>query len=233
MNIRGNRTAVVLALMVVLCLGTAVGGDAASEDKKPTATPTPRPEGGQSLNEVAKDKQLKGGEEGKGIVISNENLADYADKGRLTGESTTSGTSAGRRPVRPGGTDVRVTDPTSPQSHTDERKRYWQNQYQTQLELIGTLRNQITLLDNEIPGLWRDFYNRDDPFYRDGVIKPKLDQMIAQRQSLEEDLAEAEPRLSKIKEEARRDGAEPGWFRGMTVPTPIPAAPTPGRLMGE
>ena len=50
------------------------------------------------------------------------------------------------------------------------------------------------------------------------MIKPKLDEAMARRQKLETDLQEAQAKLSKIQEDARRDGAQPGWFRGFDKP---------------
>ena len=73
----------------------------------------------------------------------------------------------------------------------------------------------IEELDKEIPALWNQFYSWDDPAYRDGVIKVKLDRALARRKELEERLAVEEEALPKILDEARRDGALPGWFRGL------------------
>jgi hypothetical protein len=191
-----------------------------------TLTPTARPAGGQGLNEVAGETRLKGTEDGKAIVITNENLAEMAEKGSVTSVSKSGSGASDRRPVRETG-EVTVLQPSDP-DHSDERRRYWRGQYERQVNLIETLQRQIDYLDQEIPGMWTDFYSRDDPAYRDGVIKPKLDDAMARRQSLEQQLNEARPRLTEIQDQARRDGAEPGWFRG--IPTPAPAQPsqTPG-----
>ena len=217
-----------IRLASVAALGMTVGLWAVSADP-PTPTPTKatRPAGGTSLNEMAKDKELKGGEEGKTIVITNENLSEYAEKGSVTAASEKD--TPNRRPVRDP-MKVEVVPPSDPE-HTDERRRYWQNQYKSQIDMVSSLRYQITVLDGEIPGLWRDFYAWDDPMYRDGVIKPKLDAATARRAKIEADLVAAEKRLSEIKEQARQDGAEPGWFRGMKIPTPYPPTPTPGIIV--
>jgi len=211
-------------ISAVLVLGTAAGGRAA-DSPTPSPTKTPRPAGGTALNEMAKDTELKGTEKGQPIVITNENLADYAGKGSVTASSESD--TAKRRPVR----DPNKIDPVPPiipgQGNIDERRRYWQNQYKTQMDLVASIRHQIDLLDGEIPGLWRDFYAWDDPMYRDGVIKPKLDAAVARRASLEQQLVAAEKKLSELKNNARKDGAEPGWFRGIAEPTPYPATPTP------
>lgn len=195
--------------------------------EQPTPTPTPRPGGKMSLAEVAKDKQLKGGEKGKGIVITNENLADYAEKGLLT-TAEEKEPKPQLRPMHQGGsTESGGVPPAAASGPSEERKRYWQGQYKRQLELVASFQKQMQDLDYEIPGLWRDFYAWDDPAYRDSVIKPKLDAALAQREKTEADLEKAETRLTEIKEGARKDGAEPGWFRGMTAPTPLPKTPTP------
>ena len=218
------RNTMLVMVSALLWLCSAIGGQAA-DSPKPTPTKTPRPAGGTSLNEMAKDTELKGGEKGQAIVITNENLADYAGKGSITASSESD--KANRRPVR----DPLKVDPVSTivpgQRNIDERRRYWQNQYKSQIDLVASLRHQITLLDGEIPGLWRDFYAWDDPAYRDGVIKPKLDAATERRAKLEQQLVDAEKKLSEVKNDARKDGAEPGWFRGIADPTPYPPTPTP------
>jgi hypothetical protein len=177
---------------------------------------------------MAKDTELKGGEKGKTIVITNENLSEYAEKGSVTSKGGTE--QPNRRPIR-SGSDIAVVDTTGDTVHTDERRRFWQNRYKTQIETVASIRYQIQLLDSEIPGLWRDFYAWDDPMYRDGVIKPKLDAAMERRAKLENQLVDAQAKLSEIKSDARKDGAEPGWFRGLSVPTPMPATPTPGIIV--
>jgi hypothetical protein len=224
------RSAIRLAQAAALAICAALAVQAA-DSPTPTPTRTPRPSGGNSLNEVAKEKELKGAEKGKSIVISNENLSSYAEKGSVTAVDEGKKKQPNRRPVRDT-TKVEVQPPSDP-AHTDERRRYWQGLYKRQIDLIASIRNQITILDETIPGLWRDFYAWDDPMYRDGVIKPKLDEATARRTRLEQRLIDAEARMSEIKEDARKDGAEPGWFRGIKLPTPMPSTPTPQVVVAE
>ncbi len=219
-----------LVISAAVCALILVSGPGGADQPTPTPTATPPAKDNQkALSEVAKTKPLKGAEEGKSIVITNENLADYASKGSLTtttGKDTAS--KSGRRPLtNPGNTVGMVEAPSGEVARTDERRRYWVGQYERQLQLIASIKNQIEALDRQIPGLWRDFYAWDDPSYRDGVIKPKLDDALNRRERLEADLAQEEPRLQEIKSNARQDGAEPGWFRGISPPTPKPEEPTP------
>jgi hypothetical protein len=198
---RGAGLAVIL-LAASIC---SVSGGAMAADPTPTPAATKTP-----------------------IVISNENLADYAAQGRVTSTGSSSGSSSGRerRPVHRSQSDGSktvqdaVTD--APQIATDERRRHWVDKYTRQLDLVASIEDQIRVLDYEIPGLWTDFFNRDDPAYRDGVIKPKLDEALARSERLEKQLETEREMLAKIKVDARKDGAAPGWFRGIQKPTPRP-----------
>jgi len=201
-------------------------GTVAMAADEPSPTPTPRPGGGQSLADVAKDKELKGdtaGASGGSIVITNENLSDYASKGGLTTANP------GKNPATRGvhaGSNVRVIDSETSEKH--KKKALWQQRYTQQLERIAAIKRQIEELDLEIPALWNEFYARDDPMYRDGVIKPRLDRSLERREKLGALLLEEEPKLAQIKEDARQDGGEPGWWREVKEPTPMPKNPKTG-----
>lgn len=228
-NLMKNRISA-KARLASLLFSVVLVGATPVRSESPTPTPTPNPEAKHSLAEVAKEKELKGTEKGKGIVITNENLSEYAAKGGLTTATGTEGTGTNRRPVHQSGSasGAPVTVPPSGDTaREEERKRYWRSLYERQLNLVADIKHQIQVLDYEIPGLWRDFYSRDDPAYRDGVIKPKLDQALARSEQLEEQLKQEEVRLGEIKSEARKDGAQPGWFRDLKEPEPVPFTPSP------
>jgi hypothetical protein len=210
------------SLVVILLMGTFATLVLASE---PTKTPTPNTKTEKTLSDVAGEIELnkKAVGDKDSIVISDENLAELAGKGRVT-EVTKPGSSQTKRGLADvQGTGAEIEGEAPGYAETLEKKQYWQAIYGQQLKLVEDIRKQIDILDYDIPGLWRDFYSRDDPAYRDGVIKPKLDQALAQRQKLEVDKQKAESRLNKIKNDARGDGGEPGWFRGFKKPpTPKP-----------
>lgn len=209
----------VIRLLALTGLVALVGSMAFAETQA-TPTPGPTPTGKQTLTDVAKDKKLNkdaAGESSGPIVITNENLNDYASKGELTQiKGSIKNLAEG-----PHAAGVVMVDPEAHQA--EQRKYYWQQLYAQQAAKIASLKRQIQQLDSDIPGLWNDFYSRDDPAYRDGVIKPRLDESLRKREELEEQLAREEPKLGQIKIEARRDGADPGWFREMQLaPTPRP-----------
>lgn len=207
------------AILLSVMVGTIAG---ASE---PTRTPTPNTSSEKTLSDVAGGIELNKDAAGSdsSIVISNENLPALAGKGHLT-EVTKSGPSQSKRGLADASGSGAAVEGQNPEYvETQEKKQYWQALYGQQLSLLEDIRRQIDILDYNIPGLWRDFYSWDDPAYRDGVIKPKLDEALAQRQKLEADMKNCESRLNEIVVESRKDGGQPGWFRGFDKPpTPKP-----------
>lgn len=190
-----------ITAMIVIGWALAFASAGLADEPKPTATPaakaTPSP---KSLGDVAKGLVLKP-QDGKssGIVISNETLPEYATKGRIT-------------TANPSAVAAMKPDDSEP---SDSKRDYWRNMYIEQLKVIADLEEEIASLDLQIPKLWSDYYARDDPAYRDGVIKPKLDDALVRRDKLEKELAEEQQKPAEIKSDARKDGAEPGWFRGL------------------
>lgn len=212
---------VVSAVIFTTALLLAVSGSAApaTEDVTPTPTPTaqqtaptptPAP---NSLAAAARQIRLRRGTPTAGqkpLVITNKNLQGYAEKGSLTYSSgSTSATGSGG----PDGAEGKDSDQ---EKRSDKEKRaYWRGKYQDQKNKIADMQKRIQELDKEIPGLWTQFYSWDDPAYRDGVIKPKLDRALQERKELGDKLPAEQNKLEEILEQARRDGALPGWFRGL------------------
>jgi len=172
------------------------------------------------LSDVAKNTKLGGrGDAGQGLVITNENLAAFAEKGTLTFVEDPK-KQPGTRAARPGASDLDPDFPDDGLSPSDEqsKKNFWRGKYEAQLRMVEGIEARIAELDLEIPGLWTKFYSWDDPAYRDGVIKVALDEAVANRDRLEKQLVEEQAKLPKIRDDARRDGALPGWFRGFPSP---------------
>ena len=190
-------------------LAAALLAVAVAAEETPTPTPTPtRAPVAKSLAEAARSSQTEKPDSGsEPVVITDQNLQEYAEKGRLT---TADGGTSGRRPLKQEG----PSQGPAP-SEGDEASAQYRAAYMRQVELIETLQSQIAVLDETIPGLWTQFYNVDDPAYRDGVIKPKLDEALLRRQRLETQLQDALNRLPQILDEARRAGVAPSWSRGL------------------
>ncbi len=214
--------AVSAAAVVALAIAFGVTGSAIAADSTPTPTPTATPTVSPTpqANTVADAARQARAAAPEGatptrtpIVISNENLAELAAKGSLT-EVTTIPDGSSRGSARGAETGSARGDATTAATTGEESKKaYWRGRYTMQKGVIDALKGEIDALDKEIPGLWNQFYAWDDPAYRDGVIKVQLDQKLAQRDELAKKLPEEEAKLPEILNDARRDGALPGWFR--------------------
>ena len=112
----------------------------------------------------------------------------------VAGRRSTKGSGTGGRPVHVG-SDSGLPPVQVPADDSEaEKKRYWRELYQRQVDIIQQLRGEIEILDTAIPGLWNKFYAWDDPAYRDSVIKPELDQALLRREHLEKQLVEERAR---------------------------------------
>lgn len=209
-------------MILALALTLGVSGPAASADPTPTPTPTATPTPTvppQTVAEAARQARAGAGQGATPtrtpIVISNENLAELAAKGTLTEVTGTSSDASARRPVSAPGADAGPDADGAAVTEEETKRAYWRSRYKGQKDLIESIKGEIEALDTEIPGLWNQFYAWDDPAYRDGVIKVRLDEALARREELARQLPEEEAKLPDILNEARRDGALPGWFRDL------------------
>ncbi len=204
---RGFRILLCAAGVLAAALPLVAGGT------RPTPTPTPT-RSPSSLSDLASTLRLNRSQSGKGsVTITNENLSTYARRGGITTAKGAQGT--GAAPLG----DVPGARPGARREMSEEQKKqYWRSQYQRQKQLVEDLKRRIRELNEEIPALWNQFYAWDDPAYRDGVIKPKIDKKLQEIEELKKRLPEEEKKLPKILEKARKDGALPGWFRDLVSP---------------
>lgn len=201
---------------------------AAQAAASPSATPTPTPRlnillsrpGSEmtaptgSLADVAKRIKLKF-PEGQPRIITNDSLKQLSEGVELT---TTKGVAgSGYAPVG--------------QASADQKKAIWQQRYRGAVLRVAALEAEIKRLEGEANRLEREFYAHDDPAQRDGVIKPAWDRAIADLRRAQAELAEARNKPERVLEEARRDGALPGWFRGLDQAgaAPEPRGPAAGQ----
>ena len=170
--------------MCVISVLTAAAWVAA---ERPTPTPAPRP---GSLADYASRLTLNRSRAGDGadrLMITNENLEVFAAGAAMTlGSAPTNGAASAKQP------------------DAAERAR-WRKAYQVQLKVIAGLERRRTLLEVEIDHI------------EDGGLTAKtmarLEQAEAKARILDEEIKHERGELARIVREARRHGAEPGWFR--------------------
>ncbi len=206
-------------MTALLILLAAVSG---AEPPAPSPTPAltillakpegaPPPQGG-SLAEVAKRIKLKlPGDRPR--VLTNETVKQLAEGVELTMAAPGAGGGAGVAPVA---------------ASDESKKAKWQQRYRSAVQRIAALEAEVKSLESRANGLERDFYSHDDPVYRDSTIKPNWDNTLERLRKARAELEAARKQPDEVLNAARRDGALPGWFRGLDTET-APAASAAGQ----
>ena len=170
----------VILIATMLCPANARTADA------PSPTPTPRPG-------VLGDIRLKTGtaaDEGGPLVISNSNLADWAERGAVTlGEV---------RMSVPG-------DRTENSSAVAAERERWRSRVKARRREIARLDHKRMRIEARIE------------LIENGRLTVKalarIQQAESELEAVAREIADEKKELGRLIREARRRGAEPGWFR--------------------
>ena len=192
-----NRRTWVVLVGFFVALNSPTGAE-----HPPSPTPTVSP-ARQDLAQYARDHALRKdpGSENTSIVISDENLEGYAGATELTA-------------VTPTHSGNKTTDPKASPLNDDPRA-LWRRRVSDQLETIRKLKEEAVRLEPEIAELWQLFYRCDEPSERDDEIRPRLIHDIKALADIRQGINTAQSDLDKVLEEARKNGALPGWFRDL------------------
>lgn len=166
-----------------------------------------RPEPGELAHSTRRDAAASPGAPPR---VTNDNLADYARRGRVTmsgGAAVTPGDPAAAEAA--GETETAAA--ASGEAPRDEawwraRAREIREEWRRTVDEIGELEEAAADLR------WR-FYAEDDPWIRDGQVKPEWDRALDRLSGARRRLDEYPRRLEALIEEGRREGALPGWLR--------------------
>ncbi|MDY7096115.1 MAG: hypothetical protein SX243_24335 [Acidobacteriota bacterium] len=89
---------------------------------------------------------------------------------------------------------------------------YWRDRiYEARLALRQAV-DEKAEVEEEAARLRRRFYSEDDPFVRDGRIKPEWDRALDRLRELDRDILAHRLEVDSLLEEARAADAEPGWL---------------------
>ncbi len=195
----------------------------------PTATPTPAPSldllRGAKAQEAAKPGSLsavaKGVKlrlpEGESRVLTNDSVRKLSEGVELTTAIPYEAPAVSR--VSGGASDA--------------SRELWQQRYQYARWQAARLDREITRLEGEVAGLQTQFYAVDDPFVRDGQVKPQWDAALGALREAKAQQAAVNAKPAQIVEQARRAGGLPGWFRGLPEPDPDRPPPVPREVAFE
>jgi hypothetical protein len=132
------------------------------------------------------------------VVITDKNLAEHAT-GKLT-------VSQGP-PAQPG------SAPPAVQPSPAKDEQYWRTRVHDLRQQWALAVDSITELEARAAGLRTRFYAQDDPYVRDGQIKPAWDRALDSLETSKRRARDLEEQLGQTLEEGRQSGALPGWLR--------------------
>lgn len=150
--------------------------------------------------------------------VTNENLHEYQDA-ELTFAQPKSGAAATTADTDTAattgdgeeGSGAAADDPGAATEHHDEQ--YWRHRV---LDIRTRLRDAVDTIDDlndRVATLRRKFYSEDDPYVRDGQIKPAWDRALDRITRERSEVQQLRTELADALEEGHRDGAMPGWLR--------------------
>jgi hypothetical protein len=163
-------------------------------------------------------------------VINNKNLKDFAKDGELTyveEEPPTAAadpeskvaTAEGAVPVEEGRDSI-----APPTEDPEAQERFWRSRFlELRLEWQRTVED-LEDFESQAAALRRRFYAEDDPFVRDGQIKPEWD-LVLERQAKAREALRRYPRdLDRLYDQARNAEVEWNWTQeGIEIqPLPLP-----------
>ncbi len=178
----------------------------------------PDPDSKLSLVDAAKaERERKAEAPPPRIVINNKNLHAYAKGGQLTIAEPRKKGSAAASPASPAAANgtAAASAPAAPGTVAplERDEKYWRGRALEIRQRWRKAADRIKELEGDV-NLWRRrFYAEDDPYVRDGQIKPSWDRALDDLRENHEAVAAAKKELDDFLEEGRRAGALPGWLR--------------------
>jgi hypothetical protein len=183
----------------------------------PTPTPTPRPigpmvyGGTQRLGDIAwqikldrsaiEDEDEDEDEDGEAtIVLTNESIKQLGGQRMLTSGSGSSTTTA---PVDPEQLSQRA-------AQREKVRKHWRKLYDAQLERVRKVEGELAIIDVKIASLADRTGGSGS---KEVTARARLAEARQKRRTIAERLRREQDRLQSIISQARRQGAEPGWFR--------------------
>ncbi len=182
-----------------------------------SATEMPAQDRRRALVEAARaERERRKGSSEQIAVITDKNLKNWS-KGQLT-EMTVGGAVAGSD-AAPDGTPAQgesesaATGPSAEPGDPETVEQFWRRRILEARTNWHNAAEEILHLQRRITELRTQFYEEDDPYYRDRRIKPQWDRALDRLEEARSAALEFERAVGQILEEGRRAGALPGWLR--------------------
>jgi hypothetical protein len=170
------------------------------------------PDSQLTLAEAAKaERERKAETAPPRIIINNKTIHRYAKGGQLTVAEPKKKAS----PPAPAqaATPTAGTTATAPAVPLQRDEKYWRGRAIEIRQRWRKASDRIKELEDDIALLRRRFYAQDDPYVRDGQIKPAWDRALDELRESRATVQAAKKELTDFLDEGRIAGALPGWLR--------------------
>jgi len=182
-------------------------------------TPDFDPEAQLTLAEAAKaERERKAEAAPPRIVINNKTIHRYAKGGQLTVAEAKKKPAAATAPAPvPASQGSATATGTTPAAATvaplTRDEKYWRGRALEIRQRWRKAADRIKELEEDIGLLRRRFYAQDDPYVRDGQIKPAWDHALDELRESRAAVVAAKKELTDFLDDGRIAGALPGWLR--------------------
>jgi hypothetical protein len=161
------------------------------------------PDSQLTLAEAAKAERERKVQAGRPrIVIDNKTLHRYAKGGQLTVAEPK------KKAASPAPQAVQAAAAAA-----ERDEKYWRGRVLEIRQRWRKAADRIKELEQDVSDWRRRFYAQDDPYVRDGQIKPAWDRALDQLRESRAEAQAAKKELAEVLEQGRVAGALPGWLR--------------------
>ncbi|HEV3458367.1 MAG TPA: hypothetical protein VHG32_17550 [Thermoanaerobaculia bacterium] len=168
------------------------------------------PDSQLTLAEAAKaERERKADATKPRIVINNKNIHRYAKGGQLTVAEPKKQAA----PPQPAQAAAAAAPAAASAVPLQRDEKYWRGRALEIRQRWRKASDRIKELEDDIALLRRRFYAQDDPYVRDGQIKPAWDRALDELRESRAAVQAAKKELTDFLEEGRIAGALPGWLR--------------------
>lgn len=129
-------------------------------------------------------------------VITDKNLKEYAAKGQVTVAA----------PAKKAETAGEGVEPV-------RGEQYWRSRALEVRLRWRKAADEVKELEQSAAGWRRRFYAENDPYVRNGQVKPEWDRVLDRLEEARAEVEAAKTELAELLEEGRTAGALPGWLR--------------------
>lgn len=164
----------------------------------------------QTLGEAAEAERARRATAQKSVlVLDNKSLAAHGKDQKLT-------VAEGQVPAADSGSGE-----AEPETEVDA-EAYWRERGLEIRQRWRTAHDRIQQLEGEAETLRHQFYSTDDPYVRDGQVKPAWDRVLDDLDQSRRDSERGAQEVERFLEEGREAGALPGWLREGIELEPVP-----------